>query len=155
MEPDPNQFENRVADANKGVNKLCKNLARIFRVEELAVSAWENVDDDEIVPSTEPVAILGLRKESRQLLKVIRITSVYMLVLTIIYFVQATLCLEWLDPRDFEANYYNKTYADEIYNYSVEFERMKIIHALTLASISLFVTVLACRYRALNQLHYL
>ena len=59
------------------------------------------------------------------------------------------------DPRDFEANYWNKAYAREIYNYSVEFERMKIVHALTLGCISLFVTVLTCRYKALNQMHYL
>ena len=77
-----------------------------------------------------------------------------MLLLTVIYFVQASVCLEWLDPRDFEANYWNKTYATEIYNYSVEFERMKIVHAITLGCISLFVTVLTCRYRALNQMHY-
>ena len=154
MEPDSKQFENRVSDANQGIDKFCKNLARVFRIEELAVSAWQNEDDDDIVPVTEPIAVLGLRKESFQLLKVIRITSFYMLVLTIIYFIQAMLCLEWLDVRDFEANYWNQAYADEIYNYSIQFERMKIIHALTLASISLFVTVLTCRYRALNQLHY-
>ena len=78
-----------------------------------------------------------------------------MLLLTVVYLVQATVCLEWLDPRDFEANYWNKAYAREIYTYSVEFERMKIVHALTLGCISLFVTVLTCRYKALNQMHYL
>jgi len=31
---------------------------------------------------------------------------------------------------------------------------MKIIHALTLASISFFVTLFSCRYRALTQMHY-
>ena len=31
---------------------------------------------------------------------------------------------------------------------------MKIVHALTLGSISAFVTLLTCRYKSLNQLHY-
>lgn len=155
MEPNPQAFQSTVERANQGAGRFFKSLARVFQIEELATSAWENLDDDQITPATEPVAILALRKESRQLLKVIRLTSFYMLLLTVVYFLQAMLCLEWLDPRDFEANYWNKTYAKEIYNYSVEFERMKIVHALTLASISLFVTVLTCRYRALNQMHYL
>ena len=155
MEPDPHNFQNTMAGANQGAGRFFKNLARLFQVEELATSAWENMDEDSIIPATEPVAILGLRKESRQLLKVIRVTSFYMLLLTVVYLVQATICLEWLDPRDFEANYWNKAYAREIYNYSVEFERMKIVHALTLGCISLFVTVLTCRYKALNQMHYL
>ena len=58
-----------------------------------------------------------------------------MLVLTTAYFVQAILCLQKLDLGDFEANFESKRYADEIYTYSVEFEKMKIIHGITLATI--------------------
>lgn len=76
-----------------------------------------------------------------------------MFVLTMIYLVQAILCLEWLDPRDFEANLPMR-YAQEVYKYSLEFERMKIVHALTLGSIAAFVTLSTCRYRSLNQMHY-
>jgi hypothetical protein len=64
------------------------------------------------------------------------------------------ICLRGLDPRDFEATLDSKRYADEIYTYSVEFERMKIVHALTLATISAFILVFTCRFRTLNQMHY-
>jgi len=85
MEPDPYHFEQRVGDVNKSVGRAFINLAKIFQVEELAVAAME--DEDMIIAATEPEAILALRKESRQLLTVIRVTSAYMLVLTIAYFV--------------------------------------------------------------------
>ena len=122
MEPNPQAFQSTVERANQGAGRFFKSVARVFQIEELATSAWENLDDDQITPATEPVAILALRKESRQLLKVIRLTSFYMLLLTVVYFLQAMLCLEWLDPRDFEANYWNKAYAKEIYNYSVDWK---------------------------------
>lgn len=155
MEANPENFQNTIESINKSANKWCKNLARVFQIEELAEAALENRDCDELEPATEPYAILALRKESGQLLKVIRWTSFYMLLLTLVYFGQAMLCLEWLDPRDFEANYWNKTYARQIYSYSLQFEKMKVVHALTLASISFFVTLFSCRYRTLTQLHYM
>ena len=65
------------------------------------------------------------------------------------------ICLEQLDPRDFEASFDSKRYADEVYTYSVEFEKMKIVHALTLATISAFILVFTCRFRTLNQMHYI
>ena len=133
MEPDPHHFENRINRANKSINRSFLNLAKIFKVEELAVSALE--DENSIIAITEPEAILALRRESRQLLTVIRAISFYMLVLTTAYFVQAILCWQKLDLRDFEANFESKRYADEIYTYSVEFEKMKIIHGITLATI--------------------
>ena len=133
MEPDPHHFENRINRANKSINRSFLNLAKIFKVEELAVSALE--DENSIIAITEPEAILALRRESRQLLTVIRAISFYMLVLTTAYFVQAIMCFQQLDLRDFEANFESKRYANEIYTYSVEFEKMKIIHGITLATI--------------------
>ena len=124
-------------------------MARLFEVEELAIAAMED-NGDEIVAITEPEDILRLRKESKQLLKTIRMTSFYMFILTVIYLIQALLCLEWLDLRDFEASLANKRYADEIYTYSLQFEKMKVVHALTLGSIAGFVTLFTCRYRTLN-----
>jgi hypothetical protein len=85
MEPDPHYFEQKVGEVNKSIGRGFINLAKIFRVEELAVAAME--DEDEISAATEPEAIVALRKESDQLLTMIRVTSAYMLVLTIAYFV--------------------------------------------------------------------
>lgn len=65
------------------------------------------------------------------------------------------MCLKWLDVRDFESNFSSKRYADEVYTYSVQFEEMKIVHALTLATISLFIVLFTCRFRTLNQMHYM
>ena len=112
MEPDPHHFENRINRANKSINRSFLNLAKIFKVEELAVSALE--DENSIIAITEPEAILALRRESRQLLTVIRAISFYMLVLTTAYFLQAIMCFQQLDLRDFEANFESKRYADEI-----------------------------------------
>ena len=84
MEPDPTHFDKRMADANTTFSSLCKDLARLFEVEELATSALED-DEDMLIADVEPEAILALKKESRQLLKVIRMTSFYMFLLTIVY----------------------------------------------------------------------
>ena len=117
MESNPRHFENTVKEVNRNANKMCRGLARVFQVEELAISAMN--EDDDILYVAEPEAILVLRKESRQLLTVIRVTSFYMLILAIIYLLQSLVCLEWLDPRDFEAELSSKRYAEEVYYYSV------------------------------------
>lgn len=148
MEPDPHHFERTVESQKKTLRSMFVGVARIFKVEELANSAID--DDDQILASTEPEAILTLRRESSQLLSVIRAASSYMLILTVAYAVQAMFCLKWLDRRDFEANFQSKRYADEVYVYSVEFEEMKIVHALTLATISLFIVLFTFRFRTLN-----
>ena len=93
------------------------NIGRICQVEELAIAALE--DTEVIIAATEPEAIRALRRESRQLLHVIRWSSFYMLLLCFVYLVQAILCLRWLDVRDFEANISSKPYAREVYAYSV------------------------------------
>lgn len=49
-------------DSDKSFNRLCRTAARIFQIEELAVSALE--EQDNVVSSVEPEAILAFRKES-------------------------------------------------------------------------------------------
>ena len=152
MEPDPDYFPRTIQNSQKSAKVMLMNLARIFKVEELAESAIEG--DETVISSVEPEVVLSLRRESYQLLTLIRAASSYMLLLTVAYAVQAVFCLKWLDIRDFEANLPTKRYADEVYTYSVQFEKMKIVHAATLATISLFVVVFTCRFRTLNQMHY-
>ena len=99
-------------------------------------------------------AILSLRKESRQLIRAIRLCSLYLLGLTIVYFFHTIYCLVMLDKTEFLALFTNPTYADEIYNYSLAIERMKVVHSLTLASIAVFITLFTYRFKILNQRHY-
>ena len=84
----------------------------------------------------------------------IRLTSIYLLTLTLIYLLQSLYCLIYLDEDQFLTIFSNPTYANEIYRYSVEIEQMKVIHSLTLASIALFVLMLTFRFKVLNEKHY-
>ena len=61
----------------------CLAIARICEIEELANSAI--FDEDRAMVACEGEATLTLRKESRQLLKVVKISAIYFLILAAVY----------------------------------------------------------------------
>jgi len=97
---------------------------------------------------------LNLRKESLQWFKVVRIASGYMLFLTIFYLIQSLFCLIYIDEKDFKEANKGAQYATELYEYSVTIEKMKILHALSLASLSFFVVLFTRKFKILNDTHY-
>ena len=42
----------------------------------------------------------------------------------------------------------------DFYNYSVEIERMKFVHALCLLLISMYIVTITVKYKILNEKHY-
>lgn len=68
-----------------GMKRQCQCVARFFQIEELANSAI--FEEDRIIVALEGEATLTLRKESRQLLKVVRVAAAYLLFLAVLYFI--------------------------------------------------------------------
>ena len=67
---------------------LCVRLAKIFQIEELAESVL--IDDSDAAKALERLegqATVALRKESLQFFRVVRLSSGYMLFLTVIYLI--------------------------------------------------------------------
>ena len=94
----------------------CLAIARIFQVEDLANSAF--FEEDRAIIACEGEATLTLRKESRQLLRVVKISAIYFIVLAILYLVQSLVCLYQLSADDF-LDQFTKQYAIEVYEYSI------------------------------------
>ena len=84
----------------------CLWFAKIFEVEELTTSVL--FKDDRAMVALEGVETVALRKESMQLLKVVKVTAAYLLFLTIVYFVQTLICISLLDQEDFNSAFRSK-----------------------------------------------
>ena len=77
-----------------------------------------------------------------------------MFFLTVVYFIQSLICLFCLDEEEFKHHIDNSQYGTEIYEYSLTIERLKIVHALCLGSVALFVLMATRRFKMLNEKHY-
>ena len=130
----------------------CLWFAKIFEVEELTTSVLFR--GDRAMVALEGVETVSLRKESMQLLKVVKFTASYMLFLVIVYFIQTLICISYLDPEDFNSAFKSRQYAQEIYEYSVTIERMKVLHAMALGSIAVATLYFTLKFKMLNPKHY-
>ena len=65
------------------------------------------------------------------------------------------MCLVLIDKEDFQEMFTNPAYADQVYEFSVTIEKMKVVHALTLSAIAIFVVLLTYRFAILNERHYI
>ena len=77
-----------------------------------------------------------------------------MFFLTLVYFVQSLICYVYLDPKEFQEHMNNAQYGIEIYEYSLLIEKLKIVHALSLASVAFFVVLFTRKFKMLNEKHY-
>ena len=75
-------------------------------------------------------------------MRLIRCSGIFILLLASLLFVLSAICLMNIDIDDFRRKkYYLKTeaYADEMYWYSLQIERMKVIHASLLLIMGVFL----------------
>ena len=128
-------------------------LARCFRVEQLALAAFVS-EDNEIVDFQTSQDILNLRKETKQLLKVVRFGGLYLVLLTLFYLFQSCYSLWRIRFEDFHVSYVSAAYSSELYGLTVAIERVKVVHALTLLSLALFIIKVTGRFKILNFSHY-
>ena len=77
-----------------------------------------------------------------------------MFFLTLVYFVQSVICICYIDASDFSGLFRSAQYSYEVYEYSLLIEKLKVFHALTLASLALFVIMFTQKFRILNEKHY-
>ena len=83
----------------------------------------------------------------------VKASSIYFIILAIVYLIQSLVCLFHLSADDFLDNF-NRQYAMEVYDYSLQIERMKVIHALSIGLISVATLVMTSRFKMLNDSHY-
>ena len=78
----------------------------------------------------------------------------YLLMLTLIYFIQTIYCIHNLHFIDFAKTFPNARYAEEMYYYSLAIEKMKIVHAISLFIISFFLVRMTAKYHLITERHY-
>lgn len=127
-------------------------VARFLKIEDLALSAM--VTEDNSPESMEDVNTLKLRRETQQLLRLIRCCVLYFLVLTLVYLFQTIVCYSMLDEDRIERQFSNPTYGMEILRFVREICIMNIVHSLTLMSLGVFMLLATRRFKVLNRSHY-
>ena len=82
--------------------------------------------------------------------------SRYLLALTGVYFIHTIYCWANIKLEDFEVGYYDEalTEKDELYEYSLDIERMKVVHAFSLLGLSIYIVLVSASYRVLTIRHY-
>lgn len=98
--------------------------------------------------------IVALMKESKQMLKLIKFCGYYLLTLTLIYLSMTIYQLRRLNANDFIGMFQSHIYDMEVYYYSLKIEWMKVVHALCLASIGVFLVLFTRKFKVLNESHY-
>ena len=83
----------------------------------------------------------------------VKISAIYFIVLAILYLVQSLVCLYQLSADDF-LDQFTKQYAIEVYEYSIQIERMKVVHALSIGSIAVATLIMTRKFKMLNGSHY-
>ena len=89
------------------------------------------------------------------MLRLVTCLGYYMVILTVIYLLQTIVCYSMLKLEDFEEEFERKDYAKDVYEYSIDIELMKIVHAITLVCVSLFLILFTNRFKMLNENHYI
>jgi hypothetical protein len=98
--------------------------------------------------------IIALMKESQQMLSLIKFCGYYMLLLTLIYLGLTIYQLVNLDANDFIGMFVSHPYDYEVYLYSEKIEYMKVVHAISLACIGVFLVHFTRKFKVLNESHY-
>ena len=88
------------------------------------------------------------------MLSLIKCCGYYMLVLTLVYLCQTIYQLNHLTPKDFIGMFQSHIYDMEVFLYSQKIEYMKVVHALSLASIGAFLVYFTRKFKVLNESHY-
>ena len=96
-----------------------------------------------------------LRTEGRQLMKVIRGVGYYLCLLTLIYLSHTIWLLNTLSLPNFRIEFKNEQYAEEIYQYAIAVEWIKIVHAISLVCIAIFIVSVGRGEQMLSERHYL
>ena len=144
----------RLANIDKYAIGCCLKIARLFNVEDLVHSAIYD-DDDQRVGISDAPAILVIRKQQMQLMKVIKYICFYMGLLSCVYLFQSLFCLIYLDKNDYLDNYFHEEYANELYEYSIQIEYMKIVHAISLCTVCTLELFYFLKHRIVTRSHYL
>ena len=143
-----------LANIDKYAIGCCLKISRLFNVEDLVHSAIYD-DEDQRVGISDAPAILVIRKQQMQLMKVIKYICFYMGLLSCVYLFQSLFCLIYLDKNDYLDNYFHEDYANELYEYSIQIEYMKTVHAISLCAVCTLELFYFLKHRIVTRSHYL
>ena len=134
------------------VTKAVIYLGDCFYIGDLARATM--LDQDDAITACEPHEIQAFRRSAQQLMRVIRCVGWYLFVMTALYTCQTFYCLSAISPDDFRQGFASEEYAQEIYDYSLDIEWMKMVHSSMLLMLSVFLVKTTSANRLLTQSHY-
>ena len=155
MEEDkPNSLEACIERIESRVGACVVSGSKVFGVEDLMHTAIFD-DDEDLVTSGDPEQSRRLKASAGQLLRVIRCCGYFLLLLSAVHFVQSCLCLYYISEADFNRFTKSSAYANEMYWYSRQVERMKVFHGFCLLLIAGFISRMTARGgNMLTDTHY-
>ena len=134
------------------LKSIAMSCGRLFQIEDLTARAV--LEEDKVITGLKGGTIIALMRESQQMLSLIKFCGYYMLLLTLIYLGLTIYQVKHLKPEDFIGMFVSHPYDYEVYLYSEKIEYMKVIHALSLASIGVFLVYFTRKFKVLNESHY-
>ena len=97
---------------------------------------------------------MALMKESKQMLGLVSFCGYYLLTLTVIYLLQSIYQLRHLSESDFYGKFVSRMYDIEVFMYSKEIEKIKVVHAISLMCIGIYLVFFTRKFKVLNKSHY-
>ena len=98
-----------------------------------------------------------MRKEVGQVLKGIKFLGIWLNGLAALYLLMAVLDYRYLTAENFDQirdNTWGPDYTNELYQFTIEIEELKVLHAGALICITGFIAFMACNNKVMSKTHY-
>jgi len=101
--------------------------------------------------------IQNIRLQVKQLLRAKKFLSIWLIFLSFVYLFLTAISWKALTPGIFQANAnydWTPEYCQDLYQYAVDIEEMKILHAISFIAISVFMYALVSKNKVLTKKQY-
>ena len=102
--------------------------------------------------------IAKMRLEVKQILKALKFLGLWLMLLASLYMGMSVLSWKYLTKDQFDdavkEQSMSKSYTDDLYEYTVDIEEIKLLHAGTLICITAFLTYMTCGNKVMSKTHY-
>ena len=140
-------------------SSMIVRLGQIFKISDLLeVQMLDDDDAENLDPSESSERTRKLKRSATQLMQVIRCCGIAILLVASALFTLALVSLLTIDEDDFQqkrAYFRTAAYAKEMYWYSLQIERMKVIHASCLVVLGAYIArMTSMKSQQLTDQHY-
>ena len=101
--------------------------------------------------------IAAMRKEVEQVLQGIKFTGIWLCSLAALYLMMAIFDYRYLTAENFDKirdKDWSDEHSNELYNFTIEIEQLKLLHASALMCITGFIAFMACNNKVMSKTHY-